>query len=120
MIAATDDRCWQCGGRAGTKSAYSLRLVADSRRQLQTFGYPVDRGTRLDKLRVSVPRCVRCQALAQFSIVIVLCGALAGAIIAPRSGPAAVVGGVAGFAVALVGVSLARRALHLRSVMDYP
>jgi len=57
--------------------------VADGRRNLEAFDYPVVHGTRYDKLRVGVPRCTRCQSRTRLSNLTVLSGALAGAIVAP-------------------------------------
>lgn len=140
-----DARCWQCGALANPKCAYSLLLVADARRCLEAFDYPVVRGRWEDKLKVSVPRCAGCQSRTRVSIAIIFGSAFVGAIIAPvlRSifwphleppswlkagywahegvgGPATGVGIVLGFLVALAGVALQDRRLHLRSVTDYP
>jgi len=135
---STEPRCWQCGALASPNRSYSVLLVADCHRQLEAFGYPVIRGRRLDKLRLSVPRCARCQSRTQISGVIVLCGAFAGAVIAsvfwphiePPSwlhwntegiiGIPTAIGLVIGLVVTMIGVAKKRRALRLRSVTDYP
>ncbi len=134
--------CWRCDAPVGDTPPKVISLYAASRRQLAAFGYPVTRGRGRDKVRIAVPKCARCRAHTTMSIVVVLGGALAGAIVATvvqswawpvldpptwvttaggsAGTPSGGVGAVLGFAAAAVGVAVYRRRAGLRSLNDYP
>ena len=134
--------CWQCGAPARAECAYRLLLVADPSREVAALGYPVERGTRRDKLRIPVPRCARCQDRNRLSIVLVLGGTALGAIVVPIlqalywpnarlpawvhsshegiGNSATGIGIVAGFVIALLAVFLHRQWLGLQPINSYP
>jgi hypothetical protein len=134
--------CWQCGASAGAECAYTLVLVAGSGRGLDALGSPVERGAWQDKVRVRVPRCVRCRSRNRLSVTICFVGAAVGAIVFPIlqsllwphiampvwlhtdhegvGGTTIWIGAVAGFVVALLGVALHRRLSGFRSLNSYP
>jgi hypothetical protein len=148
-MAAPDDApnvsktvCWQCGRAADPNAAYTATLVTSPKRALSPLGFPVKRLRRWDSVRVPIPRCRTCRARNRVSVVIVLLGAAFGAAVVPslwsKFGPSLAppswvqiggrtegdptigVGIVLGFVVALVGVTLRKRQLGLRSLNTYP
>ena len=138
----TDAACWQCGASAGAECAYTLVLVAHPGRGLDALGFPVERGARLDRVSVRVPRCARCRSRNRLSVMICFGGAIAGAIVFtilqsrfwPQiekptwlsvshegvGGTTTWIGAVAGFVVAILGVALHRRLSGFRSLNSYP
>lgn len=143
-IETADAACWQCGAPASAKYAYGIQLVANPRRALDAFGYPVERGRWQDMLKVRVPRCANCRYRNRLSAVIVLGSAIVGAIVAPivpssywpqihmpawlfpnisheGTGDAATgIGIVLGLAAGMLGVALHRRLSGFRSLNTCP
>jgi len=133
--------CWQCGGPARPDCTYRMKLVAQSSRRLDAFGFPVTRGRSLDTVRVPIPRCPRCRRRTNTAIVCAIAGALVGAIILPALKPwlvrhvplpdwfasrqgvdstAVALGATIGLVATMLGAAVLSRRWRLRSVMTYP
>jgi len=94
MIQAIRRRCWMCGAPAVSGCDAKLVMKAASSRQLDGLGYPVQRGRRLDKVRIEMPRCGSCRSwvsgwIAVLAVVVVMAG-IAGTLVQSFVFPAAV------------------------------
>jgi amino acid transporter len=138
----TARRCWMCGAPAVSGCDAKLVLKAASSRQLDGLGYPVQRGRRLDKVRIEMPRCGSCRSwvsgwIAVLAVVVVMAG-IAGTLVQSFVFPAAVapawlkvhhhgignvgtgIGLILGFIVALLGMAWERKRSGRQSANTYP
>ncbi len=71
--------CWQCDAPADPACAYTEKLNIRSNRGADAEGFPVRRGRRMDTVRVSIPRCAKCQTRNLITTALIYIGFAAGA-----------------------------------------
>jgi len=134
--------CWQCGAPAVAYCTYPVELVARARLELSALGNPVERGKIQDRLIIHVPRCRSCRGLHRLELGILigalLAGAVFGQIVIPlvwpslgsvppldlsierRGSIAQGIGAAVGLVVAILGITLRRRARGTPGTHSYP
>jgi hypothetical protein len=127
--------CWMCRRPADSECTAKLVMNARADRCLDALGYPVQRGSQLDRVFLEMPRCRSCRdwttdwvsALAAAAIAGGIAGAIAQAFASPTllsrvgfGNGGAAIGFIVGFVCTLVAMAWARKLTGRRSANSYP
>jgi hypothetical protein len=121
---SSDLVCWQCGAPADPDCAYVKVLNAPSKASLDGRGYPIVKGRRRDLVRVSIPRCDRCQARNWTTVVLSVLLFMGGGFVAswldPTSKWISPVGAFAGLGMMVFLTMLYERHARIRPIGSHP